>query len=76
LISIVEIEAHGPPRPYYRALRLGPRAFSVGGVDSLDGGFVRVRRLKSIHPATPASELLNHGAAVLSRKLKSVDHVL
>ena len=26
--------------PYHRAPRLGPRAFSVGGVDSLGGGFV------------------------------------
>ena len=32
--------------PRSRAPRLGPRAFSVGGVDSLDGGFVCQHQLR------------------------------
>jgi hypothetical protein len=62
--------------PRSRAPRLGPRAFSISVVDSLGGNFVWVKRLKSIQPAIPANKLLNHGAAVLSRTLKSIDHVL
>ena len=47
LISIVEIEAYGPPPPYHKAPRLGPRAFSGSVVDSLGGNFVWARHLYS-----------------------------
>jgi len=40
LIAKVEPYDLGTGTPCPRAPRLGPRGFSVGGVDSLDGGFV------------------------------------
>ena len=51
LISIVEIEAHGPPRPYYRAPRLGPRPFSISLVNSFGGNFVWMPVPWIDHPA-------------------------
>ena len=45
-ITTVEPQYAGPPRPYPRAPRLGPRAFSIDGVDSFDGGFVCQHQLR------------------------------
>ena len=45
-ITTVEPQYAGPPRPYPRAPRLRPRAFSIDGVDSFDGGFVCQHQLR------------------------------
>ena len=39
-ITTVEPQYAGPPRPYPRAPRLGPRAFSIGVVNSFGDNFV------------------------------------
>ena len=40
LIAAVELQDAGPGTPNHRALRLGPRAFSISLVNSFGGNFV------------------------------------
>ena len=62
-IATVETQRPWTEPPGSRAVRLGPRSFSIGGVDSLGRGFVRVYFVISSNtdPYSPGTSTLVFG---------------